>query len=80
MPPQRTTRRGPVRAMPDNTKRNAGKQFWDAQIRIVLGGEPAHITVCQTCAALVTSGEKAQQRHLDWHRLLQEAVEAALPR
>jgi hypothetical protein len=74
-------RRRPVRAVPDEPPRRAnGKQFWQAPVRLVLGGEPMHLTVCGTCCAVVPSGSKAQQRHLEWHRLLQEAVEAALPR
>jgi hypothetical protein len=78
MPPR--SNRRPVRAVPDEPKRTNGRQFWDTQVRLILGGEPAHITVCSTCAALVTSGQKAQQRHLEWHRLLQQAIDSALPR
>jgi hypothetical protein len=55
-------------------------RFYDMQVRVILGGEPMHPTTCSVCCAVVPSGQKAQQRHAEWHRLLQEAVEAALPR
>jgi hypothetical protein len=50
------------------------------QQRVVLGGEPMHLTIYGACCAVVPSGSKAQQRHVDWHRTLQEAIEEALPR
>jgi hypothetical protein len=55
-------------------------QFYDMQQRIVLGGEVMHFTICGACCAAVPSGEKAQTRHLEWHSLLQQAIDAALPR
>jgi hypothetical protein len=80
MPSQRPQRRRPVQAVPDQPKRTNGVQYWDMQFRWVLGGEVMHPTDCGTCGAVVPSGSKAQARHAEWHRLLQEAIEAALPR
>jgi hypothetical protein len=50
------------------------------QMRVVLGGEPMTLTICHTCAAVVPGGERSQARHTEWHRLMQEAIDAALPR
>jgi hypothetical protein len=49
-------------------------------MRVILGGEPMHLTVYAACCAVIPSGAKAQQRHFDWHQLLQEALDSALPR
>jgi hypothetical protein len=54
--------------------------YYNMQARWVLGGEPMHLTVCGVCCAVVPSGEKAQRRHQEWHRLLQQAIDTALPR
>jgi hypothetical protein len=75
---QRRPRR-PVRAVPD-PKPTTVEPFYPMQMRVVLGGEPMTLTICHACAAVVPGGEKSQARHLEWHRLLQDAIEAALPR
>jgi hypothetical protein len=71
--------RRPMRAVPDR-RSTLTTTFYDGQMRVVFGGEPMHLTLCGTCCAVVPSGSKAQARHLEWHRLLQEALDAALPR
>lgn len=71
-------RRRPVRAVPD--PRQLTNPYYDGQLRVMFGGEPFHLTLCGTCAAVVPSGSKAQERHTQWHRLMQEALDAALPR
>jgi hypothetical protein len=50
-------------------------------------GEPAHITICSLCYAVVLSTRKCQEGHRDYHKnhlehhqLLQQTVDAALPR
>lgn len=76
-------RRRPVRAVPDEQPRRRrpnGVQYYDMQMRVILGGEQMHLTTCSVCCATVPSGSKAQARHADWHRTLQEAIEQALPR
>jgi hypothetical protein len=45
------------------------------QMRVVLNGDQMHLTICHACAAIVPSGGKTQARHLEWHRLLQEALD-----
>jgi hypothetical protein len=50
------------------------------QMRVVLAGEPMTLTICHACAAVVPGGERSQARHLEWHRTLNEAIDAALPR
>jgi hypothetical protein len=57
----------------------AFKQFWDAQQRLVLGGEPMTLKVCNTCCALVPSGDRATARHAEYHLLIQQAIDSALP-
>jgi hypothetical protein len=71
--------RRPVRALPD-PKPQPTTTYYDGQLRVVFGGEPMHLTLCGTCCAVIPSGDKAQARHLQWHRLLQEAIDAGLPR
>jgi hypothetical protein len=71
MPPQRSAR--------SRQAERAFKQFWDAQQRIVLGGEPMHLKVCNTCCALVPSGDRATARHAEYHMMLQQAIDSALP-
>jgi hypothetical protein len=80
MPSQRSRR--PVRAVPDEQPKrpNNSNPYYDMQQRVVLGGETMHLTTCGTCCAVVPSGSKAQQRHTEWHRLLQAAIDSALPR
>jgi hypothetical protein len=72
---QRTTSSSPT-----STPTRTNGQFFAMQQRVVLGGEPMHLTIYGACCAVVPSGSKAQQRHVDWHRTLQEAIEEALPR
>jgi len=66
--------------MPPRTQR--GQQngsFYDAPVRLLLGGKPVHLTVCGRCGAFVPGGpeaEKAQKLHRGFH----EQVERALPR
>jgi hypothetical protein len=76
---ERARRPRPIRAVPEPRPRPT-TTYYDMQSRQVLGGEPMHLTVCGACCAVVLSGDKAQARHLEWHRLLQEAIDAALPR
>jgi hypothetical protein len=66
--------------VPDEPKRTSGNPYYDMQQRVVLGGEQMHLTTCGTCCAVVPSGQKAQTRHTEWHQLLQQAIDSALPR
>ena len=79
---ERARRPRPVRAVPDPQPPSAPRvePFYPMQMRVVLGGEPMTLTICHACAAVVPGGERSQRRHLEWHRTLNEAVEAALPR
>ena len=86
MPQQRSTRRQVPGASPTERRtarpatRPTTNGYYNMQARWVLGGEPMHLTVCGTCCAVVPSGEKAQRRHIEWHQLLQAAIDTALPR
>jgi hypothetical protein len=76
---ERARRPRPIRAVPE-PKPPKVEPFYPMQMRVVLGGEPMTLTICHACAAVVPGGEKSQTRHLQWHRTLNEAIEAALPR
>jgi hypothetical protein len=76
---ERARRPRPVRAVPD-PKPAKVEPFYPMQVRLVLGGEPMALTICHACAAVVPGGDRSQARHLEWHRLMQEAIEAGLPR
>jgi hypothetical protein len=76
---ERARRPRPVRAVPD-PKPPKVEPFYPMQMRVVLGGEPMTLTICHVCAAVVPGGERSQARHAEWHRVLNEAIEAALPR
>jgi hypothetical protein len=86
MPSQRTTRRQVPGASPPERRtarpaqRPTANGFYNAPVRILLGGAPETLTVCGVCCAFVPGGEKAQRRHMEWHRLLQAAIDTALPR
>lgn len=79
--PQRTTSNSRVTRPRNDSERRTNaatsqtrSSFYSVQIRIVLGGETMTLTICATCCALVPSGSKAQQRHLDYHRTVFEAI------
>jgi hypothetical protein len=76
----RTNEKPPRSDDQQRSRLSAVKQYYDVQMRVILGGEPMHLTVCAACCAVIPSGAKAQQRHFDWHQLLQEALDSALPR
>lgn len=67
--------RRPVRSIQPVPERRLTNSYYDVQTRYVLGGEPAHLVVCGTCAAFVPSGDKAKTRHTQWHVLIQEALD-----
>jgi hypothetical protein len=78
MPQQRNPRQRPGERRPNHER--AFRQFWDVQLRVVLGGEAMTLKVCNTCCALVPAGDRAVARHVEYHMLLQAAIDSALPR
>jgi hypothetical protein len=76
---ERARRPRPVRALPD-PKPPKVESFYPMQMRVVLGGEPMTLTICHACAAVVPGGERSQARHLEWHQLINDGIEAGLPR
>jgi hypothetical protein len=74
MPPQRTTRRRPVQAVPDEPtqRRRPVNGYWP----YTAGMERDGLCVCQRCAAILPFSDKSRAIH-DRHH---EAVEVAIPR
>jgi hypothetical protein len=66
-----------MRAVPG---RRASVEFTPMQMRVVLNGQPTTVSICHVYAAVIPGIEKSQVRHAEFHRLLKEAVDAALPR
>jgi hypothetical protein len=56
--------------MPPRTQRGQPNGFYDAPVRLLLGGKPVHLTVCGQCGAFVPGGReaaKAQKLHRGFH-------------
>jgi hypothetical protein len=50
--------------------RSRGNGFYDAPVRVLLGGKPVHLAVCGRCGSYVPGGSeaaKAQQLHKAFH-------------
>jgi hypothetical protein len=68
-------RRRPVRSVPDEQpqRRSTSNGFYDAPVRLLLGGKPVHFAVCSRCGCYVPGGQdasKAQALHRSFHEQL----------